>query len=326
LRVLVTGGAGFIGSHVAEAYLARGDEVALVDDLSSGRREKAPPRARLFTVDICEPALDRVFAEVKPELVNHHAAQISVPRSVAEPGFDIKVNILGTLNLLECCVRHGVSKVVFASTGGALYGELERNPADESHPVRPLSPYGIDKYAGEHYLRLFRLNHGLAYGILRYANVYGPRQDPHGEAGVVAIFSRAMLEGRAPKVFGDGEYQRDYVYVADVVEANLLLTDSEETGPFNIGTAKLTTTNQLYRRVAELTGFRLPPVRAPERPGEVRSVSLDAGLAAARLGWRPRTDLETGLRKTVEYFREEIRRERESSAGEGSQAGKRHDA
>ena len=306
MRLLITGGAGFIGSHVADAYLGQGHEVVIVDDLSSGRRENAPAGACLLQLDICDPGLDRVFAEVKPELVNHHAAQIAVPRSVANPAFDVRVNILGTLNLLECCVRHGTKKVVFASTGGAIYGELEHNPAKESHPVRPLSPYGIDKYVGEHYLRFFGLSRGLAYSILRYANVYGPRQDPHGEAGVVAIFARAMLEGRAPKIFGDGEHQRDYVFVEDVVAANLLVTASAESGPFNIGTGKLTTTNYLYQRIAELTGFRLPPVPAPERPGDVRSVSLDAGLAAATLGWRPRTDLEAGLSKTVDYFRDQV--------------------
>jgi UDP-glucose 4-epimerase len=303
VRVLVTGGAGFIGSHVVDAYLAAGWDVAIVDTLATGLAENVDPRARLYQVDVASPAVAEVFEQERPEILNHHAAQASVAVSVKQPMEDFRVNALGAVNLLQHALRTGVRKVVYASTGGALYGEPERIPADEDHPVRPLSPYGASKFVGELYLGLYRRLWGLRSFILRYANVYGPRQDPHGEAGVVAIFAEAMLAGHAPTIFGDGGQTRDFVYVGDVARANLLATQTEAEGVVNIGTGVETSVNEIHRRVAVLTKHAAAPVHGPPREGDVYRIALDPTRAERALGWRPQVDLQTGLAQTAEWFR-----------------------
>lgn len=301
-RVLVTGGAGFIGSHVAEAYAAAGYEVAVVDNLSAGRREYVPTSARLYEVDVRSDTLRDAFTRERPEVVNHHAAQASVSVSVQHPRRDAEVNVLGTINVLSLCVEFGVRRVVLASTGGAIYGEPQRMlPIDETHPTEPVAPYGISKFVGELYLRYFSVG-GPSAAVLRYANVYGPRQDPYGEAGVVAIFTQAMLDGRAPTIFGDGAQTRDFVYVEDVARANLLATTIEASHTANIATGIETTVNDIYREVARLTDFSVPPRYAPPRQGDVYRIALDATRARSWLGWVPEIHLDEGLRRTVDWF------------------------
>lgn len=302
MKVLVTGGAGFIGSHVVDAHLAAGDEVVVVDSLITGRRETLNPKARLVQLDIRDRALRDVFEQERPDVVNHHAAQASVAASVSDPPHDADVNVMGTLNLLELARDAGTRRFVFASTGGAIYGEPERIPADESHPTQPLSPYGISKMAGEHYVRFFGTS-GMSWAILRYSNVYGPRQDPHGEAGVIAIFTSAMLADSRPKIFGDGTQTRDFVYVEDVARANVLAAGPEESGLANIATGVETSIDEIYRRLAEATGFRDPPAYDPPRTGDVYRIALDVRRAEEWLGWAPEVALDDGLRRTVEWFR-----------------------
>ena len=303
VKILVTGGAGFIGSHVVDAYAAAGHDVAVVDTLRTGREASVHPKARLYRVDVASPELADVFARERPEVVNHHAAQASVSVSVKEPLEDARVNALGTLNVLDQAVRTGVRKVIFASTGGALYGEPEGIPVREDHPILPLSPYGASKYAGEIYVNLYGRLHGLSFFILRYANVYGPRQDPYGEAGVVAIFTAAMLGGRTPVIFGAGTQTRDFVYVEDVARANLLATAHVGDGVAHVSTGIETTVNDIYRLLAEATGEGGAPEYGPPREGDVYRIALDPALAARTLAWRPRVGLEEGLRRTVEWFR-----------------------
>jgi UDP-glucose 4-epimerase len=304
VRILVTGGAGFIGSNVADRFVALGHEVAVLDDLSSGRREFVPSGARLFEADVTDSAaVERCFAEFRPEIVDHHAAQIDVRRSVDEPAYDARVNILGGLTLLQACTRHGARKFVYASTGGALYGEGRTLPATEDHPVNPESPYGASKHALEHYLYLWKLLHGLDYTVLRYPNVYGPRQNPHGEAGVNAIFIGLMLEGKRPRIFGTGEQLRDYVYVADIVEANVLALERGSGEMVNIGTGAGTSVNQIFRELKIILGFAGEPLYEAPRPGEVQRIYLDASRAKRVLGWEPRTSFREGLTKTVEWAR-----------------------
>jgi len=302
MRVLLTGGAGFIGSHVAEHLLARGHEVAVVDDLSSGRRENLPEGARFFEADI-RSGCARIFEEFRPEVLSHQAAQMDVRRSVREPDFDADVNVLGTLRLLENCIRHGVSKVVFASTGGAIYGEQEEFPATEDHPQYPSSPYGVSKLAGERYLNFYRIQYGLPYVTLRYANVYGPRQDPHGEAGVVAIFSGNLAANRASTINGTGEQTRDYIYVGDVARANILALENDPpSGAYNIGTGIETSVDQLYEMLRSISGRELPPEHGPAKPGEQLRSSIDPARASRALGWRPEIKLATGLKETLHFF------------------------
>jgi UDP-glucose 4-epimerase len=304
VRALVTGGAGFIGSHLADALTAAGHEVTILDDLSRGHRSQIPDTARFVEADVTG-SLGAIVAAVKPEVVFHHAAQIDVRRSVSEPLLDTRVNVLGTVNLLQACADAGVRRLVFASSGGAIYGDTEAIPTPEDHPTRAASPYGAAKAAGELYGSLYARLHGLEFVSLRYANVYGPRQDPHGEAGVVAIFADRLLRGQVPTINGDGSQTRDYVYVGDVAAANLAAVRAAP-GMYNVGTGVETDVNELYCRLAAAMGVTAPATHGPAKPGEQRRSCLDTRLAAAQLGWRPEVSLETGLEATIAFFRERL--------------------
>lgn len=316
-KVLVTGGAGFIGSHVADLYLAGGCEVTVVDDLSTGRGERVPDGARFVEMDVADPAIDDVFAEGGFDLVNHHAAQMDVRRSVEDPLFDARTNVTGLVNLLEATLAHGVGRFVYVSSGGVVYGEPETIPTPEDTPTLPRSPYGVTKLAGEQYLHYYAVVRGLDYAALRYANVYGPRQDPHGEAGVVAIFGKAILAGDPITIFGDGTQERDYVYVEDVVESNRLASTRPLPPPtdlaaraWNIGTGRGTSVNALADGMTAAEGRDVERRHAPPRAGELHRSVLACGKAEGELGWRPRTSLEEGLGKTLDHLREEISMER----------------
>jgi UDP-glucose 4-epimerase len=302
VRVLLTGGAGFIGSHVADHLLARGHEVAIVDDFSTGKRENVPQGAKLYEADI-RSGCNGVFEDFEPEVLSHQAAQMDVRRSVREPDFDADVNVLGTVRLLKNCAEHGVQKVIFASTGGAIYGEQREFPAAENHPQYPISPYGVSKLAGERYLHYYHVEYDISYVALRYANVYGPRQDPHGEAGVVAIFAGNLAGGEVSRINGTGEQTRDYVYVEDVARANILVLEKEiPSRAYNIGTGVETSVNRLYELLLEISGESLPPERGPAKPGEQLRSSVDPSRAGRVLGWRPEVDLKAGLSETLRFF------------------------
>jgi len=303
MKVLVTGGAGFIGSHLSDAYLAAGHEVVIIDDLSSGKRTNIPAAAKFYHADIRSPEAREILRNEQPEVLSHHAAQMDVRRSVADPAFDADVNVLGAINLLEGAREIGVKKVLFASSGGAVYGEQEEFPASELHPIRPLSPYGITKASGELYLFYYHAVHGMPYIALRYANVYGPRQDPHGEAGVIAIFTERLLDEQVPTINGDGKQTRDYVFVGDLVRANVAALTANFVGPINIGTGIETDVNMLYAHLRVLTGSPHPAQHAPAKAGEQRRSVVDNRRAREVLGWKPEVPLEEGLRRTVEYFR-----------------------
>ena len=304
MKILITGGAGFIASHIADAYLAGGHDVVILDDLSSGKRDNLPAAAKFYRVDIRSPEAREIVRNEQPEVISHHAAQMDVRRSVAEPAFDADVNVLGFINLLEAAREVGVRKVIFASSGGAVYGEQAEFPASESHPHDPLSPYGITKATGEHYLYYYHAVYGLPYVALRYANVFGPRQDPHGEAGVVAIFTERLLAGQAPTINGDGKQTRDYVFVADVVRANAAALETSFVGPINIGTGVETDVNTLYAHLRVLTGSPHQATHGPAKAGEQRRSVIANRRASEVLGWRPEVSLEEGLRRTVAFFRE----------------------
>ena len=299
MAVLVTGGAGFIGSHVADALVARGEEVVVLDDLSSGKQENVPDGVELVVGDVREPQ-DELFASVKPTHCYHLAAQIDVRVSVAEPDRDAQINVLGTINLLQAALEHG-TQIVLSSTGGAIYGECER-PAPEDSPRLPISPYGTSKLAAEEYLAMYNRLYGTRHVSLRYGNVYGPRQDPHGEAGVVAIFCNTLLAGEAPKVFGDGKQTRDYVYVGDVARATLAAADRDG-GVYNVGTGRETSVVELLELCQRIAGTSFEPNLQPARPGELQRAVVDPSRAVDELGWRPEHSLEDGLRETYEFFR-----------------------
>ena len=304
MNVLVTGGAGFIGSHLVDRLIADGHTVAAVDILATGKWANVNPQAALYEIDIRSPALAAAFEAARPEVVFHVAAHASVSESVRDPMHDAEVNVLGTLNVLQQCAAYEVGRFVFSSTGGALYGEPERLPADEEHPVSPLSPYGASKDAAEAYVRTLCSLSGIRYTILRYGNVYGPRQDPFGEAGVVAIFANAMMQGQRPTIFGDGSHERDYVYVDDVVRANVLALAQDEDGVYNIGTGEGTTVAQVFDALAGATDYGGDPEHAAERPGDVHRIYLDVRRAERGLGWRAAVSLEEGIRCTVDAMRE----------------------
>jgi len=304
MKVLVTGGAGFIGSHVVDAYLAAGQDVIVVDNLSTGKIANLNPAAKFYRLDIRDPELANVFEKERPDFVNHHAAQAAVRRSVEDPLFDADVNILGSINLIENARRTGVKRFIYISSGGAIYGEPQVLPCDETHPIVPICPYGATKHTVEHYLHMYQVTFGLAYTVLRYANVYGPRQDPNGEAGVVAIFTGRMLNGQQAIINGDGENTRDFVYVGDIARANLLaLTVVHSCGAYNIGCGVPTSINQIFSMLKRITGSPMPEVHGPAKLGETRQIYLNAEKARQELGWEPEVDLEEGLRQTVEYFR-----------------------
>jgi UDP-glucose 4-epimerase len=305
VKILVTGGAGFIGSHVCDEFLRNGHEVLALDNLSSGKRENLDARVRLVVEDIRSPQAAALIEQERPQVLCHLAAQMDVRRSVEDPRFDAEANILGFINLLEASRKAGVKKVLFSSTGGAIYGEQDVYPAPESHATRPVSPYGVSKAAGELYLAYYRAQYGLPYVALRYANVYGPRQNPHGEAGVVAIFSQRLVAGRSCTIYGDGKQTRDFVFGKDVARANYLAFERDFVGPVNIGTGVETDINRLFEVLARAAGSELPVEHAPGKPGEQRRSVIDNALARRVLGWEPSVGLEEGLAQTVAFFREQ---------------------
>lgn len=304
MTILVTGGAGFIGSHVAEALLAAGHSVHILDDLSGGRRENVPDGAVLHVMDIRDAAVEALWAEHRFEVMHHLAAQMDVRRSVADPSYDADVNVRGLLNLMEAGRRNGLRKVVFSSTGGAIYGEPEHAPQREDHGLNPLSPYGITKLCSEKYLFFYEQTHGIQWVALRYGNVYGPRQNPHGEAGVVAIFAERMLAGQQPVINGDGLQTRDYVHVHDVVSANMKALNHAGSGIFNVGTSVETDVNTLFRILRDTLAPDMPESHGPGKPGEQKRSVLSYAHSQAVLGWAPTISVEDGLRETALWFRD----------------------
>jgi len=303
LKILVTGGAGFIGSNLVDALISLGHTVVVVDNLSTGSPNNLNPKARFYKMDIRDKKLSEVFEREKPEIVNHHAAQIDVRKSGEDPVADAEANILGSLNLISNCIRSGVKRVVYASTGGAIYGDPQYLPADENHPINPISQYGISKHTVEHYLHLYSIVNGLEYLTLRYSNVYGQRQNPYGEAGVVAIFAIQMLTGKQPTIFGPGDKTRDYTHVSDIVKANIIALEHGKNAIYNIGTSIETSDQEIFDTLANVLGYKGPPVYAPVRKGEVYRIALDCSKAQKELGWSARLSLKEGLAQTAEYYK-----------------------
>jgi UDP-glucose 4-epimerase len=303
LNILVTGGAGFIGSHIVDAYVAAGHTVVVADDLSSGVKENVNPKATFYQVDIRSQELRDILLRHSFDAVNHLAAQMDVRRSVVDPQFDASVNVLGGLNLFESARQSGVKKIIFSSTGGAIYGEQDYFPADENHPVRPLSPYGITKLVTEKYLSYYKEIHGIEHVVLRYANVYGARQNPHGEAGVVAIFAKKMIQGETPIINGDGKQTRDYTYVGDVVNANVLALSYAGSNVFNIGTGIETDVTQLFRTLRGLLNPSCPEEHGPAKIGEQLRSVISSEKIQRELGWSPKMSLSDGLKLTAEFFK-----------------------
>jgi UDP-glucose 4-epimerase len=305
VRIIVTGGAGFIGSHIVDAYLNAGHEVLVLDSLwehGGGRRINVPERANFIHMDIRDEGVARIFHEFKPQVVSHHAAQHSVAISSRDPKYDADVNVLGMLNVLDASVKNGVKKVIFASSG-ATYGTPDRLPMDETTPQRPESPYGITKMVAEHYLRFYKNEKGLDFTALRYGNVYGPRQDPNGEAGVIAIFIGKFLKHQGVRIDSDGEQTRDYIYVKDIAQLNVLALDHGSGGCYAIGTNTRTRVNDIYRALVDISGFEAPVTKAPRRPGDARDAQFDASRAKKELGWKAQTKILDGMRETYDYFR-----------------------
>lgn len=303
-KVLVTGGAGFIGSHLVTGLLDNGYSVAVVDDLSSGQLRNLDHRATFYHAPINDQRVKQIIQREGPEIIFHLAAQSSVRQSTLDPVADADSNVLGTIRLLDAAASEGVEKIVFSSTGGAIYGNPDTLPCDEDTPINPLTPYALSKYVSELYLELFDRTYGLQYTILRYANVYGPGQDPNGEAGVIAIFAGLMLRGRSPNIYGDGEQERDFVYVSDIVDANLAAMYRGDGCIYNIGAGEPVTVNRIYSLLQECTEFRQEPVYRPRRAGDVLKIALDYSRAARELGWEPKISLEKGLRHSVDHVRE----------------------
>lgn len=302
-KILVTGGAGFIGSNVVDAYVAAGHAVAVVDNLHAGKQKNVNPKAAFYPVDIRSAELAEVFEKEKPDYVNHHAAQIDVRRSLTEPMFDADVNILGSLNMLELCVKHQVKKVLFASTGGAIYGEPKALPASEECPPNPKCHYATSKLAFEHYLQLYQTLYGLRFTVLRYPNVFGPRQSPEGEAGVCSILTGLMLRGKQPTLYGFGEPLRDYVFVGDIARANVIALEKGDGDTLNLGSGKGTSVRELFDTIKAILGYPGEPALAPLRTGEIERVYITGDKAAKVLGWRPEVSLRDGLSQTVEHIR-----------------------
>lgn len=307
MKILVTGGAGFIGSSVAVGYDSAGHDVTVVDDLSTGRRANLPARIPLFTIDITDhESLERIFEEVRPDAISHHAAQLDIRRSLREPLIDAKINVIGSLSVLELAVRYKAKKIIFASSGGAIYGEPSSLPAAESTVEMPISHYGVAKLSVERYLRAYHFLHGLKFTILRYANVYGPRQNPYGEAGVVAIFGGQALRKEVSTIFGDGSKTRDYVFIEDVVTANLLALEKGDCGVFNIGRGSQVSDYEIFEAIQRVSGHKNEVRFAPHRAGEVQHIALDSEAAREVLGWTPAVGLEEGLTRTIDYIRSGI--------------------
>ena len=302
-RALVTGGAGFIGSHVADRLLQQGFHVAVVDNLSTGKLGNVSQSAEFYNVDIRSRKLVGVFRQEQPEVVFHLAAQASVPSSIARPVEDARNNVLGSLNLLEQCKRYKVERFIYTSTGGALYGDPQQLPCAETDPIRPVSPYGASKFAAEVYVGCYAILGGFQYSVLRCANVYGPRQDPLGEAGVIAIFAKQMLDGDRVVIFGDGNYERDFVYVSDVVEANMKALEQADSDVYNIGTGSGTSVNSIASKLIELTGYLKKPDHGPVREGDVSKIYLDVRKAKRDLGWTSKVSLDQGLANTVAHIK-----------------------
>jgi UDP-glucose 4-epimerase len=302
VKVLLTGGAGFIGSNVADGFIQKGHKVIIVDNLSTGFESNLNKKAKFYKVDIRSAVIDKIFEKTKPDVLCHHAAQIDLRKSTKDPIFDADVNILGSLNLFNACVKHKVKKVIFASTGGAIYGKQDYFPADEKHPVNPLSPYAVTKLTIEKYLHFYRETYGIQYVSLRYANVYGPKQNPLGEAGVVAIFAEKLLSNKEAIINGDGIQTRDFVFVDDVVESNLLALNFPKSNIFNIGTGIETDINTVFRLLKKMTGSNQKETHAPPKPAEQQRSVLDYSKAKRIIGWSPKHNLEQGMAKTVEFF------------------------
>lgn len=307
MKILVTGGAGFIASHISDAFVNEGHQVVVLDDLSSGFEKNIHPKAKFVKGNICDKELvEKLFSEETFDLINHHAAQMDVRRSVKDPAFDANTNIIGTINLLQNAIKYKVKKFMFASTGGAVYGEQSYFPADENHPTQPRSPYGISKLAVEKYLYFYNAEYGLNYTILRYANIYGPRQNPFGEAGVVAIFSTKLLKGEQPIINGSGEQTRDYVYVGDVVKANLLTLNDTANDIYNVGTGIETNVNQLFHKLNTIIKANKEEKHGPAAPGEQMRSVITSEKLFNKFGWKPSTSLEDGLRLTVDFFKNNL--------------------
>jgi UDP-glucose 4-epimerase len=315
MKILVTGAAGFIASHVADAYVDAGHEVVIVDDLSRGSLRNVNPKAHFYQCDIRDQAaIEEIVQVEKPAIVNHHAAQMDVRRGVREPLFDADVNILGSINLLEAAITHQVKRFIYIASAGAGYGEPKQMPVPEDCPSNPITPYGISKHTAEHYLFTFNALYGLQYVVLRYGNVYGPRQSSQGEAGVFAIFSEKMLAGTQPVIYGDGTKLRDYVYISDVVAANVAALDRGSNEIFNIGSGVATSDQEVFERVRDFLGARVTPQYVPKRPGEIERICLDIAKAEALLQWKPQVSLSEGATQTVTYFLQEAARKGVASA------------
>lgn len=306
MKILVTGGAGFIASHIVDAFLEQGHSVVIIDDLSSGFEKNINPNAKFIRMNICDKDLTKLFEAEKFDVVNHHAAQMDVRKSVADPAFDANTNIIGTINLLQNALKFGVKKFMFASTGGAVYGEQDYFPADEKHSTQPKSPYGISKLAVEKYLYFYNSEYGLNYTILRYANIYGPRQNPFGEAGVVAIFSTKFLKGEQPVINGHGKQTRDYVFVSDVVNANLLTLTDEVSDIYNVGTGIETNVNELFHMLNNITMAGKEEQHGPAAAGEQLRSVITSDKLYNKFGWKPSTKFEDGLIQTVDYFKKNL--------------------
>jgi len=306
MKILITGGAGFIASHIQDAYLKLGHQVAVLDNLLSGTKQNLNAKGAFYEVDIRSPQVKEVFEDFKPEVISHHAAQMDVRKSVADPVYDCQVNGIGTLNLLENAREFGVKKVVFASSGGAIYGEQEKFPADENHSMNPASPYGITKLLGEKYLRFYQDTYGIDAVALRYGNVYGPRQNPHGEAGVVAIFITKLLKGEIPTINGDGLQTRDYVFVEDVVQANELALGTEVKGIFNVGTGVETNVVEIYESIAKTLGNPKPATHGPAKAGEQKRSVISFAKIQKDLSWTPKFSLAEGIKRTVQFFQSKV--------------------
>jgi UDP-glucose 4-epimerase len=309
MNIVLTGGAGFIASHIAEAYLQKGHNVIIIDNLSTGQRENIPSEATFIECDVTDQkAVESIFHNYSVDVINHHAAQINVRASTDDPTFDARVNILGSLNLYEVALKHNVKKIIFSSTGGAIYGEINGEAPTESYYERPLSPYGISKLSNEKYLDYYHKVHGIQYVVLRYSNVYGPRQNAKGEAGVVAIFSKMMLNKEQPTIFGDGSQTRDYLYVKDAVQANVLALEENVQGVFNCATNTTTSVNQVFQEIRQQTGSDCEQLHAPRKLGEVQNSVCSYEKIHRELGWSPQYDVARGLQETVDWFKNNLDR------------------